>query len=166
MKCTSKEWDHCRVEKMGCTGCHYDEYKLCYVDRNKAWFTNNFEKQWGDDWDDAPYEHNAGLPYDHWSELIEDNEDIFKRKWKHHEIKHKVLYFETEDWDEVLPCDNFSNSPYSVEAINKQAVAWIHTDKYNILAGTTMEEFIDIIEKHGGRIYLPRGKNINENREI
>ena len=92
MKCTGKEWDHCRVEKMGCTGCHYDEYKLCYVDRNKAWFTNNFEKQWGDDWDDAPYEHNAGLPYDHWSELIEDNEDIFKRKWKHHEIKHKVLY--------------------------------------------------------------------------
>lgn len=157
MKCTGKEWDHCRVEKMGCTGCHYDEYKLCYVDRNKAWFTNNFEKQWGDDWNDAPYEHNAGLPYDHWSELIEDNEDIFKRKWKHHEIKHKVLYFETADWDEVLPCDNFSNSPYSVEAINKQAVAWIHTDKYNILAGTTIEEFIDIIEKHGGTIYLPKG---------
>ena len=144
----------------------YDEYKLCYVDGHKAWFTNNFEKQWGDDWNDAPYEHNAGLPYDHWSELIEDNEDRFKRKYKSHEIKHKVLYFETADWDEVLPCDNFSNSPYSVEAINKQAVAWIHTDKYNILAGTTIEEFIDIIEKHGGTIYLPRGKNINENREI
>jgi len=25
MKCTGKEWDHCRVEKMGCIGCHYDE---------------------------------------------------------------------------------------------------------------------------------------------
>ena len=24
MKCTDKEWDHCRVEKMGCKGCHYD----------------------------------------------------------------------------------------------------------------------------------------------
>lgn len=24
----------------------YDEYKLCYVDGHKAWFTNNFEKQW------------------------------------------------------------------------------------------------------------------------
>lgn len=22
--CTDKEWMHCRVEKMGCTGCHYD----------------------------------------------------------------------------------------------------------------------------------------------
>lgn len=22
--CTPKEWDHCRVEKMGCPGCYYD----------------------------------------------------------------------------------------------------------------------------------------------
>ena len=22
--CTSKEWDHCEVEKRGCIGCHYD----------------------------------------------------------------------------------------------------------------------------------------------
>lgn len=25
MKCGDKEWDHCRVEKMGCIGCYYDE---------------------------------------------------------------------------------------------------------------------------------------------
>ena len=25
MKCSDKEWQHCRVEKMGCTGCYYDE---------------------------------------------------------------------------------------------------------------------------------------------
>lgn len=25
MKCTGKEWDHCRVEKMGCEGCYYNE---------------------------------------------------------------------------------------------------------------------------------------------
>ena len=23
--CTDKEWQHCRVEKMGCEGCHYDK---------------------------------------------------------------------------------------------------------------------------------------------
>lgn len=28
MKCTSEEWDHCRVEKMGCPGCYYNENKL------------------------------------------------------------------------------------------------------------------------------------------
>ena len=27
MKCTSEEWDHCRVEKMGCTGCYYKNDK-------------------------------------------------------------------------------------------------------------------------------------------
>lgn len=109
----------------------------------------------GDDWDDAPYEHNAGEPYNYWSELIEDNEDIFKRKYKHHEIKHKVLYFETES-NMILPCDNYLNSPYSVEDINKQAVAWIHTDDFNILAGTTIENFIDILERHGGKVFLPK----------
>lgn len=133
-----------------------EEYKLCYVDGNKAWFTNNFEKQWGDDWDDKPYEHNAGEPYDDWSELIEDNEDWTKRKFKIHKIKHKILYFETRYWTETRPCDNFCNSPYSVKDINNQAVAWIHTDKYNILAGTTYEDFINIIEKYGGQVYLPK----------
>lgn len=28
MECTDKEWQHCQVEKMGCTGCHYDENKI------------------------------------------------------------------------------------------------------------------------------------------
>ena len=27
MECTSKEWEHCRVEKMGCKGCHYTTLK-------------------------------------------------------------------------------------------------------------------------------------------
>ena len=130
-------------------------YKLCYVDGNKAWFTKILKNNGGDDWDDAPYEHNAGEPYNDWSELIEDNEDIFKRKYKHHEIKHKVLYFETES-NMILPCDNYLNSPYSVEDINKQAVAWIHTDDFNILAGTTIENFIDILERHGGKVFLPK----------
>jgi len=25
VKCDDKEWQHCRVEKMGCRGCYYDE---------------------------------------------------------------------------------------------------------------------------------------------
>ena len=40
-------------------------YKLCYIEKNFAYFTTqDLEKQWGDDWDDAPYEHNAGTPYE------------------------------------------------------------------------------------------------------
>lgn len=133
-----------------------EEYKLCYIEGNKAWFTNNFEKQYGDDWDDAPYEHNAGEPYDSWPELIKDNKDWLKREYKHHEIKLKEIYFETEYWSEKRPCDNFSNSPYSVEDINQGQVPWLMTEDYKIYAGTTIEEFIEIIEKHGGKIYLEK----------
>lgn len=27
MKCGDEEWQHCRVEKMGCNGCYYNEIK-------------------------------------------------------------------------------------------------------------------------------------------
>lgn len=127
------------------------EYRLCYVDGQKAWFTDSFEKQWGDDWNDKPYECNAGEPYNSWSELIEDNEDMFKRKYKHHQIKLKTLYFETNDWTEQKPCDM---GRFSVEDINKGTIAWVHTDNFNILAGTEIEEFIKIIKENGGKIYM------------
>lgn len=35
MKCTDKEWQHCRVEKMGCPGCYYDEIEVGEWIRNK-----------------------------------------------------------------------------------------------------------------------------------
>ena len=132
-----------------------NKYKLCYIDGQKAYFTNNLKKQWGDDWSDKPYECNAGEPYESWSELIEDNEDIFKRKWKHHPIILKTLYFETNDWLEEQPCDI---GRFSVEDINKRAVAWLKTDKISIMAGTTYEEFIKVIEENGGVIYEQRNK--------
>lgn len=28
MKCTDKEWQHCRVEKMGCEGCYYNVIEI------------------------------------------------------------------------------------------------------------------------------------------
>ena len=130
-----------------------EEYKLCYIDGQKAWFTNDFDHVGGDDWNDRPYEHNAEPPNDYWSELIEDNPDPWKRKWIHHPIMLKTLYFETNDWSERRPCDGHWNSPYSVDDINKGAIAWLHTDKFNIQAGTTMKDFIDIILKNGGTIW-------------
>ena len=39
-------------------------YKLCYVSNGVLYFTNKeLSEQWGDDWNDHPYEHNAGEPY-------------------------------------------------------------------------------------------------------
>lgn len=130
------------------------EYKLCYVEGNKAWFSDNFENQWGDDWNDRPYECNAEEPYTSWGEKIGEDEKG-KPIYKEHKIKHKTLYFEVEDWIDKRPCDM---GRFSVEDINKQAVAWVHTSEFNILAGTTIEKFIETIESNGGKIYLERGE--------
>lgn len=118
------------------------KFKLCYVDGNKAYFTDNFEKQWGDDWNDSPYEHNAGEPYTHYFENSVE-----------HQIEIKEVYFEIPYYN-YLPCDNYSYiSPYSVEMINKGAIAWITTEDFFIKAGTSIEEFIKIVKEHKGKIF-------------
>lgn len=136
-----------------------EEYKLCYIDGNKAWFTNNFNKQWGDDWNDAPYEDNAGEPYDYWMELIENNEG----KYKHYEIKHKCIYFETNDWTERKASD-LGN--FSVEDINEQRVCWLCTDKFDIFAGITYENFKKIIKENNGKIYIMEELRMNKLEKI
>lgn len=44
MKCTDKEWQHCRVEKMGCSGCYYDDNDTTILSEEelKALNTNNW----------------------------------------------------------------------------------------------------------------------------
>lgn len=118
------------------------EYKLCYIDGNKAWFTSNFEHQWGDDWNDVPYEHNAEPPY-----------DFYYKNEKEIPIELKVLFYDFPyEWVQ-LPCDNFINSPYSVEAINRGVVPWIVGKNFVIQAGTALEEFKKIVKANKGKIY-------------
>ena len=44
-----------------------------------AYFTPvSLDEQWGDDWDDAPYEHNAGIPYDCiWVDKVQTEIEMF-----------------------------------------------------------------------------------------
>lgn len=75
------------------------------VQEHYVWFTNNPD-QWGDDWDDAPYEHNAGYPYE------EDGYDLIK-------VPVCFAYYCK------FPCDyGGGNSPFSVDDINSGAVPW------------------------------------------
>lgn len=118
--------------------------KLCYIDGNAAYFTDRpLDQQWGDDWDDAPYEHNAGEPYSH------NGEQIYK------------LYFEGS-FDR--PEDHHTNSPYSVEMINRGAIAWLRPSQWGnehkvlIHAGASVEDFIRLVEESGGTVYLPKEK--------
>lgn len=132
-----------------------DDLKLCYVDKyGFAWFTTcPLELQWGDDWDDAPYEHNAGPPYDH------------HRKSRGMEpINHETLKVAYES-DHETPSSNHCNSPWSVKSINAGNVAWLSVPNWKldddtmkpILAGTSLRDFERLIHEAGGEVYYPSG---------
>lgn len=123
--------------------------RLCYVDGDWAYFTTrDIDKQWGDDWNDVPYEHNAGTPYPPMSNDKEGEWMIFKVAW---------------DGPFVTPREGHVNSPYSVQMINAGKVPWLKTDQYHdgehveIKAGLLLPMFIHDIKKAGGTVYVPEG---------
>jgi hypothetical protein len=106
---------------------------LCYVSNGCAYFTlKPLSEQWGDDWNDAPYEHNAGPPYD----------------------PEAKVYFECGPYLEE-PCEGQSNSEYTVQRINTGEVPWLRQnqrkDGVSIYAGCTLSDFKRIIRS------LPEG---------
>lgn len=108
---------------------------LCYIRDNWAYFTTKtLTEQTGDDWNDVPYEHNAGSPY--------DDGCITK------------IAFEL-GWETPSDLAN-GNSRYSVDDINMGAVAWL-TDTWDhkgvITAGCPLSEFKKIVLENKGRIY-------------
>ena len=117
----------------------YDDPVLCYIVGNLAYFTTRqLDLQWGDDWNDVPYEHNAGSPY----------------KKEGHQIFEVAFYgpFET-------PAErNGINSIYSVEMINAGATPWLWWSNTNkepgkiilIYAGISLKEFSRSIKIGGG----------------
>jgi len=126
--------------------------KLCYVDPRSsfAWFTSiDLKDQWGDDWDDAPYEHNAGEPYDH--------------TWKNREsISHHLVKVAWDGpWNTPAELAG-SNSYWSVKGINAGCVAWLIPNDWNnkgerkpVPAGVSLQEFASIIVEGGGNVYVP-----------
>ena len=141
----------------------YKDYKLCYVDGDNypgctitLYFTEleNVQDQWGDDWDDRPYEHNAEPPYE--QDYSKPEQGIKDGRGVYPEIGiYKVIV--TGAYNILLPCSNTINSPYSVEDINKGVVPWLtildKDDKPTyVKAGTTMEETLKAIK--AGREYV------------
>lgn len=126
------------------------EPKLCYIDGAWAYFTTQeLSEQWGDDWDDAPYEHNAETPYGY----HELDRKAGKAPW----TITKVAW----DGDFETPCEGLNNSPWTVQQINAGAIAWLRTSRYRsgpivvIPAGTTLVDFCKLVEQGGGTVYLP-----------
>jgi hypothetical protein len=110
---------------------HFRRFSLLHHSGNK--------KQSGDDWDDAPYEHNAGPPYP------KEGHEIIEVKFS------SVL---------LSPADQHApNSLLSVEAINDCEVPWLTSreeedKKISIFAGDTLGEFIDVVIGTGGSIFF------------
>jgi hypothetical protein len=117
--------------------------KLCYVESGVAYFTTQeLDKQWGDDWNDAPYEHNAGTPYGPYRPG--DN-------WTITEIRFAG--------DFQVPCDGHCNSPWSVQQINKGFCPWLRTHQNCIMAGATVEEFCNFVTANDGCAAAPKSRN-------
>jgi hypothetical protein len=117
-----------------------------------AWFTTApLAEQWGDDWDDAPYQDNGGDPYE-WDAASG------RAQWE----LTKVAY----DSGLVTPCEStqFGRAALSVKDMNTGIVPWLMTDRIDsgpqvaIHAGTTLARFVETIEADGGTVYLPRTK--------
>lgn len=127
---------------------------LCYVSGPWAYFTTRkLSEQWGDDWDDAPYEHNAETPYTY--------HEIDKKA----EIKPWKIVKVAWDGDFESPSDGHTNSPWSVAQINAGAVAWLRSISWGkkkkpivIPAGTPLNLFCELICKGGGNVYFPNAK--------
>ena len=131
------------------------DFKLCYIDKdNTAYFTTReLSEQRGDDWDDVPYEHNAGTPYEPHENIAEDWNEDGTPKWEIYSLKFNGYDMET-------PCFLHNNSPYSVDKINAGAVAWLfgwdnkERKHVSILAGASIEEFKQKVRQCGGKIYI------------
>lgn len=122
---------------------------LCYVSGSYAYFTTcPLNDQWGDDWNDAPYEHNAGAPYT-WREYMrEDGIEPYR------------IVCIMWDGPFVTPEEGHHNSPFSVDAINAGAIAWLRPEAWAadntkpIAAGTTLGAFKQAIKDAGGHIWV------------
>lgn len=108
------------------------QYKLCYVWENVMYFTDNFANQWGDDWNDRPYEYNSEPPYEQVEEWTEE-QNIERGRGNIRCIAFMPKF------DIRQPRSGYLNSPFSVEDINNGAVPWLYNEKAGaLMAGATM----------------------------
>jgi hypothetical protein len=114
------------------------EHRLCYVDPPWAYFAACPPTEvWGDDWDDAPYQHNAGTP----------------------SCPCVVLAYRGGDLGAPGDRGRGAAEFLSVEEINRGLAPWLATDRYHegepvvIPAGVTVAEFHRLVELAGGEVY-------------
>jgi hypothetical protein len=138
---------------------------LCYIDGSWAYFTTqSLSKQWGDDWDDAPYEHNAEIPYTPSFFHYSDERGSVKnpRDWNEDGTPRWEILKVAWEGNFCPPCEwaVAGNSNWSVRNINKKCIPWLQRAAWKkepeikIWAGTTLSKFKKLIRKGGGSVYV------------
>ena len=120
----------------------YDNYQLCYIDdldgvgTIELWFSREpVETIWGDDWNDRPYEHNAGEPYKYTKDNIE-NDYV------------KIIVNIPITAELLLPCTGTYNSNFSVEDINiRKQIPWLRNDSTSIYAGHKLKDVLLLLKE-------------------
>ena len=123
--------------------------QLCYVELPFVWFTTNFDKQSGDDWNDAPYEYNAERP----SQPRDQEWELFRVAVFPNPYHHQLL----------VPADGHYNSLWSVDDINQGLVPWLRLTNLDwdsptiesVMAGTTYADFKDFAYRYGLLLWSP-----------
>ena len=118
-------------------------FRLCYVDGPWAWFTTRdpFTKQWGDDWNDAPCQDNAGDPYEWRPDRGVPEYRLLK-----------VAY------DGPLRTPTGRGLSHSVQEINETGIPWLLTEstapaEIAVRGGATFPVFEQAVRWSGGRVY-------------
>ncbi|MFP4894887.1 hypothetical protein [Paraburkholderia sp. EG304] len=118
-------------------------YALCFVRTPWAYFTRlPLDRQWGDGWERAPYERHARPPYE--------------------DAAHQILTV-AFDGPLLTPDTGDDARALSVNEINRGDAPWLRTqnDVGNapvlIVAGVSLERFVELVELSGGRVFAPLG---------
>jgi len=126
----------------------FKDYRLCYAWDGVLYFTDNFEHQWGDDWNDslfsseAPYE----VAFDEPASKDDNSGHIFR------------MFVDTECSNNIsFAGDTVGDfGYYSVENINKGAAPWVTLSKWDhenkryvndfLLGGMTVSQVCDKLD--------------------
>lgn len=146
MRCTGEEWDHCRVEKMGCNGCYYNNEIINIGDyiRNKGGYIDKVKKIIGPDekMEDTYYCCESTMASSYEKEIVKHSKDI-KKVIEEGDIVKYLINSKQEKAGIVRWCKNSNNKDYlGIEG-------W-GLDQIKILKVLTHEQFEDNCYENGG----------------
>ncbi len=118
-------------------------YGLCFVRAPWVYFTRlTLDQQWGDGWERVPYEQHAGPPY---------------------ADSHERILTVAFDGPLYTPDLGYDSKERSVNEINRGEMPWLRTQSFvgnapiHIMAGVTLESFVEQVELAGGHVFAPLG---------